>query len=97
MNKSAIIGIGIAIIVAAVAGVYAVSTISDETPSGDSSIGLKDEVEGTTQEEKTAEIAEDEPKIGIKDSAEGTTEEPEEEPIDSVEATVVEKIGVESP
>ena len=97
MNKSAIIGISIAIIVAAVAGVYAVSTIFDETPSGDTSIGLEDQVEGATEGEKTAEVTEDEPKIGLKDSAEGTIEEPEEEPIDSVEATVIEKIGIKQP
>jgi len=97
MNKSAIIGIGIGIIVAAIAGVYAVSIISDDAPSGDASVGLEDQVEATKQEEKPAEVPVDEPKIGIQDSAEGTIEEPEEDPIDSVEATVVEKIGVKQP
>jgi len=88
MKKAAIIGIGIAIVIAGVAGIYAISVSQDDTPAEEASIGLKDEAEATIEEPPQ------ESPIGLKDEAEATIEEPEEElPPDHVEATVEDKFG----
>ena len=92
MKKTAIIGIGIAIVIAGIVGIYAVSTTQDGGSAKDSEMGLGDEASVTTQEpgdkEKlglgdkavgTAENPEEEEKLGLKDKAGGTAEEPEEE------------------
>ncbi len=94
MNKTAIIGIGIAIVIAGIVGIYAVSTTQDDS-SAEAGIGLGDDVKVTTEQEdiKEGQPASEEP-IGIGDKAVGTTEEPEEEPPDRVDVFVKEKIGM---
>jgi len=95
VNKTAIIGIGIAIIIAGIVGIYAVSTNQDDSSAKEAGIGLGDDVKVTTEQEdiKEGQPASEEP-IGIGDKAVGTTEEPEEEPPDRVDVFVKEKIGM---
>ena len=73
MKKTAIIGIGIAIVIAGIVGIYAVSTPQEGGTAKDSEVGLGDEASVTTQE------PEDEEKLGLGDKAEGTAENPEDE------------------
>lgn len=95
MNKVAIIGIGIGVIIAAIAGIYAIST-TDEGPTEEAEVGFQDTVETTVEEVKTPteQQAEEEPGVGFEDSAVATVEEPEEEPQDEVEVTVEEDFGM---
>lgn len=94
MNKVAIIGIGIGVIIAAIAGIYAIS-IPDETPTEEAEVGFQDTVETTVEEVKTpTEQQAEEPGVGFEDSAVATVEEPEEEPQDEVEVTVEEDFGM---
>ncbi len=71
MKKTAIIGIGIAIVIAGIVGIYAVSTLEGGTAK-DSEIGLGDEASVTIQE------PEDEKKVGLGDKAVATVEESED-------------------
>ncbi len=88
MKKTAIIGIGIAIVVAGLVGIYAVSTLEGGTAS-DSGVGLGDEASVTIQEPKdgeeislgdkagaTVENPEEKEKMGLKDSASATVKNP---------------------
>ena len=94
MNKVVIIGIGIGVIIAAIAGIYAIST-TDETPTEEAGVGFQDTVETTVEEVKTpTEQPAEEPGVGFEDSAVATVEEPEEEPQDEVEVTVEEDFGM---
>jgi len=96
MKKTAIIGIGIAIIVAGIAGIYAVS-ITQEGPSVDEAgIGIGEEVDVTIEEE-LKDASTEESKIGLKDQAVATAEDPEEEPPDRVEIKVEEGLGMGDP
>ena len=97
MKKTAIIGIGIAIVIAGIVGIYAVSTTQDEGTANDSEIGLGDEASVTIQEPGEKE------KIGLGDKAVATVENPEDEEMlgleDKAGATVdepknEEKIGL---
>jgi len=69
MKKTAIIGIGIAIVIAGIVGIYAVSTLEGGT-SNDSKIGLGDEASVTIQD------PEEEEKVGLGDKASATVENP---------------------
>jgi len=97
MKKTAIIGIGIAIIVAGIVGIYAVS-ITQEGPSAEEvGIGIGEEVDVTIEEEELKEAPTEESKIDVKDEAVATVEEPEEEPPDEVEIKVKEGLGMGDP
>ncbi len=72
MKKTAIIGIGIAIVIAGIVGIYAVST-QDGGSAKDSGIGLGDEASVTVEQPGIKE------KMGLKDEAVGTAENPEDE------------------
>ena len=96
MKKTAIIGIGIAIVIAGIVGIYAVST-QDGGLAKDSGIGLGDEARVSIQEPKDKEM------LGLKDEAVGTAVNPEDEEMlgleDKAGATVEEpkdgdKIGL---
>jgi len=96
VKKTAIIGIGIAIVIAGIVGIYAVST-QDGGSAKDSGIGLGDKAGVTIQEPEEGE------KIGLKDKARATVENPEDEEMlgleDKAGATVEEpedgeKIGL---
>ena len=50
MKKTAIIGIGIAIVIAGILGIYAVSTTQEGGTADDSGVGLGDEASVTLQE-----------------------------------------------
>ena len=79
VKKTAIIGIGIAIIVAGVIGIYAVSNIEESPSAGDSAIGLSDDAGVTIQEpEDTEGKISVERDITIKDEASATAEDPED-------------------
>jgi len=92
VKKTAIIGIGIAIVIAGIVGIYAVSTPQEGESDKDSGVGLGDKasvtVENPESEEKiglgdkavgTAENPEDEEKLDLKDKAEAAAENPEDE------------------
>jgi len=92
MKKTAIIGIGIAIVIAGIVGIYAASTPLEGESAKDTGIGLEDEARGTVEppgsKEKiglkdkavgTAVNPEDEEMLGLEDKAEGTVEEPKNE------------------
>ena len=97
VKKTAIIGIGIAIIVAGIVGIYAVS-ITQEGPSAEEvGIGIGEEVDVTIEEEELKEAPTEESKIDVKDEAVATVEEPEEEPPDEVEIKVKEGLGMGDP
>ncbi len=70
MKKTAIIGIGIAIVIAGIVGIYAVSTTQEGGTASDSEVGLGDDASVTIQEPK------DEDKIGLGDKAVATAENP---------------------
>jgi len=72
MKKTAIIGIGIAIVIAGIVGIYAVST-QEGGIAKDSGIGLGDEASVTVQEPGNKE------KLGLGDEASATVENPEGE------------------
>ncbi len=72
MKKTAIIGIGIAIVIAGIVGIYAAST-QEGGLANDSGLGLGDEASVTVEQPK------DEEKLGLKDKAVGTAENPEDE------------------
>jgi len=93
VNKTAIIGIAIAIVIAGIVGIYAVSTQDDS--SSEAGVGLGDDAKATIKQEDTKEgqPSPEEP-IGIRDKAVGTTEEPDEEPPDRVEVIVREGFGM---
>jgi len=94
MKKTAIIGIGIAIIVAGIVGIYAVS-IPQEGPSAEEgSIGIGEEVDVTIEEEELKQAPIEESKVDLSDKAVATAEEPEEEPPDEVEIKVEEGLGM---
>ena len=94
MKKTAIIGIGIAIVIAGIVGIYAVS-IPQEGPSAEEgSIGIGEEVDVTIEEEKLKDVPTEESKIGLKDEAVATAEDPEEEPPEAVEINVEEGLGL---
>ncbi len=93
MNKTAIIGIVIAIIVAGIVGIYTVSNTQDDS-SVEAGIGLSDKAEVTIEEDTKEVLPGSEESIGLGDKAEGIAEEPEEEPPNSVEVTVKEGFGV---
>ena len=94
MNKTAIIGIGIAIIVAGIVGIYAVSNTLDDSPA-EAGIGLGEEVDVTIEQEDIKEEPQPtDTSLGLGDSAVATIEEPEEEPPDSVEVIVREEFGL---
>jgi len=92
VNKAAIIGIGIAIIVAAI-GVYAVTSTQDGSSADETAIGIGDTA-GVKIGEGPEEVPTEEAEIGLKDEAEVTIDEPEDEPPDEVEIFVKEKLGV---
>ncbi len=90
MKKTAIIGIGIAIVIAGIVGIYAASTTQEGGTAKDSGIGLGDKASVTVEEPEskekfglgdkasgTAENPEDEEKLGLGDKAGATVEEPE--------------------
>ena len=81
MKKTAIIGIGIAIVIAGIVGIYAVSTTQEGGTAKDDVIGLGDEVSVTIQEPKDEEEISlgDEEKLGLEDKASATVENPEDE------------------
>ncbi len=81
MKKTAIIGIGIAIVIARIVGIYAVSTTQEGGTAKDDVIGLDDEASVTIQEPKDEEEISlgDEEKIGLEDKAGATVENPEDE------------------
>jgi len=87
MNKGAIIGIGIAIVVAGIVGIYAVSIENDanEIPQ----IGIDDSASIIVEEEGSETPLEDEA-IGFTDSAEA---EAEDRPLEAVNVTVSEQFG----
>lgn len=94
MKKTAIIGIGIAIVIAGIVGIYAVS-IPQEGPSAEEgSLGIGEEVEITIEEEELKDVSTEESQIGLKDEAVATVEEPEEEPPEAVEINVEEGLGL---
>jgi len=73
VKKTAIIGIGIAIVIAGIVGIYAVSTGGTaENPEDEEKVGLGDKAGGTVENQ------EDKEKIGLGDKAEGTAENPED-------------------
>jgi len=79
VKKTAIIGIGIVIIVAGIVGIYAVSITQEGTSATESGIGLGDEAGVTIQEpEDTEEVPFEEP-LGLGDKATATVENPEDE------------------
>ncbi len=86
MKKTAIIGIGIAIVIAGIVGIYAVSTPQDGESANDTTIGLGDEASVTVEPPGNKE------KLGLKDKAVGTAENPEDEEMlglgESASATV---------
>ena len=92
VNKAAIIGIGIAIIVVAI-GVYAVTSTQDGTSADETAIGIGDTA-GVKIGEGPEEVPTKEVEIGLKDEAEVTIEEPEDEPPDKVEIFVEEGLGL---
>ena len=95
MNKAAIIGIAVAIIVGIV-GIYAVSTNLDESPAGEASMGIGDEVGVTIEEEEgTAKVPTEEEEFGLEDEATIEIEEPEEEP-EEIDINVKESFGIEA-
>jgi len=93
VNKGAIIGIGIAIVVAGIVGIYAFSIENDanEIPK----IGFEDSASIIVEEESSANPVEKEA-VGFEDSATGEAEEPEK-PLESVNVTVSEKFGFSDP
>ena len=98
MNKAAIIGIGIAIIVGII-GIAAFTMTQEEVPTEEAELGIGDEVGVTIGEEKgTEEIPSEEAELGLTDEAKVEVEEPEEEP-EELEIKVEEKFGLgdESP
>ena len=96
VKKTAIIGIGIAIIVAGIVGIYAVSITQEGTSAEEAGIGIGEEVDVTIEEE-LKDAATEESKIGLKDQAVATAEDPEEEPPDKVEIKVEEGLGMGDP
>ena len=91
MNKGAIIGIGIAIIVVAIAGIYAVTNNlvgSPETPQ----IGIEDSATGKIVEPEETELPVEEEGVGFEDTAEGQIDEPTNA-TDSHDITVYEEFG----
>ena len=93
MNKGAKIGIVIAIIVAGIAGIYAVTSDSDEnkTPT----VGLDDSATAIVVDE-VSETPGQEEKIGFSDFAIGEVEEPVES-TDVFNVTVQERLGIKDP
>ena len=73
MKKTAIIGIGIAIIIAGIVGIYAASTTQGGESANDSELGLEDKAEATVEEPKDKEM------LGLEDQASATVENPEDE------------------
>ncbi len=94
MKKTAIIGIGIAIVIAGIVGIYAVSIPQEGASPKEASIGIGEEVDVTIEEEKLKDVPTEESKIGLKDKAVATVEEPEEEPPEAVEINVEEGLGL---
>ena len=92
MNKVAIIGIGIAIIVAAI-GAYAVTVTQEGSSADEATIGIGDKV-GVEIGEGPEEVQSEEGEIGLKDKAEVTVEEQEEEPPMAVDIFVEERLGL---
>jgi len=94
VKKTAIIGIVIAIIVAGIVGIYAVSITQEGTSATESEIGLGDEAGVTIQEPEDTEEEQAEEPLGLGDKATATVENPEEEEKlglgDKAEATVEE-------
>jgi len=88
MKKTAIIGIGIAIVIAGIVGIYAASTTQGGESAKESELGLSDEAIATVQEPKEKEM------LALKDKASATVENPEDEEMlgleDKAEATVEE-------
>lgn len=90
MKKTAIIGIGIAIIVAGGLGIYAVSSTQEPT-GAESTIGFGDEASVSVE----GDIAEGEGEgVGFKEEAVASVEEPEEEPPERIEIIAEEKFGM---
>jgi len=97
VKKTAIIGIGIAIVIAGIVGIYAVS-IPQEGPSAEEgSIGIGEKVDVTIEEEELKDAPTEESKVDLSDEAVATAEEPEEEPPDEVEIKVKEGLGMGDP
>jgi len=92
VNKAAIIGIGIAIIVVVI-GVYAVTITQDGSSADEIAIGI-DDTAGVEIGEGAEEIPTEEAEIGLKDEAEVTIEEVEAEPPGEVEIFAEEGLGV---
>jgi len=92
VNKAAIIGIGIAIIVVVI-GVYAVTITQDGSSADETAIGIGDTA-GVEIREGAEEIPTEEAEIGLKDEAEVTIEEVEDEPPGEVEIFAEEGLGV---
>ncbi len=94
MKKTVIIGIGIAIVIAGIVGIYAVSIPQEGSSAEEAGIGIGEEVDVTIEEEELKEAPTEESKIDVKDEAVATVEEPEEEPPDEVGIKVEEKLGM---
>jgi len=92
VNKAAIIGIGIAIIVTAI-GVYAVTVTQEDSSVDEAEIGIGDKA-GVEIGEGPEEVQSEEVEIGLKDKAEVTVEEQEEEPPEEVNIFVEEGLGL---
>ena len=91
MKKTAIIGIGIAIIVAGIIGIYAVSTTQEGESANEAVIGIGDEADVTIKESiEEAQPPFEEP-IGLEDKAAATTEELE----DADEVPAKDPIGIQ--
>jgi len=74
VKKTAIIGIGIAIIVAGIIGIYAVSTTQEGESATESGVGIGDEADVTIKEGiEEAQPSFEEP-IGLEDKAVATEE-----------------------
>jgi len=87
MKKTAIIGIGIAIVIAGIVGIYAASTTQEGETAKESELGLGDEASITVKQPKDEEKIGlgNEEKLGLGDKAGATVENPEDE----------EKLGLE--
>jgi len=96
VKKAAIIGIVIAIVVAGIAGTYAVTSLQNET-SKTPEISLDDSATVEIVEEEASEApVQEEEGVGFKDSAEAEIEEPDE-PIDVHNVTVQDRFGFSDP
>jgi len=95
VKKAAIIGIVIAIVVAGIAGTYAVTSLQNET-SKNQEIGLDDSATVEIVEEDIEAPVQEEEGVGFKDSAEAEIEEPDE-PLDVHNVTVQDRFGLSDP